>query len=394
MTCMSSVPPHLGSGLASSLSPNTHKPRKTFDSDNRLALNLSFEGTGTRVISDNESDEGSSFTSEEDVNIGDSDTGTDLRGSQELELQVLSLEPESKTSSNIDDIDPDRNLFGTKKTWSSDYISLDRLQQRLSDASANNANLTIIHINCRSVIYKIPEISDIINKTHPDIIALTETWLEENLLDTIHIPEYKFVGKARESGRGGGIAFFISNQLNFEIYVPFNDDLDLATFEHLFLKIKLKCSELMIGVIYRPPGQGLDLFLQEFDKLILHIESKSKDIILTGDFNIDLLKVNDHHETNIFYNSLIAHHFLPTITKPTRLTQTSKTLIDNLFCTNWSRLLMASIILSDISDHLPILAQFSSVKYRKKEQIKSERRSITSAGLDKFSNDLKGKTGS
>ena len=53
-----------------------------------------------------------------------------------------------------------------------------------------------------------------------------------------------------------------------------------------------------------------------------------------GDFNIDLLKVNIHAQTNEFVNDvdLISQGFLPKITRPTRITPHSATLIDHIQC--------------------------------------------------------------
>ena len=50
-----------------------------------------------------------------------------------------------------------------------------------------------------------------------------------------------------------------------------------------------------------------------------------------GDFNIDLLKVNIHAKTNEFVNDVISHGFLPKITRPTRITPHSATLIDHIY---------------------------------------------------------------
>ena len=49
-----------------------------------------------------------------------------------------------------------------------------------------------------------------------------------------------------------------------------------------------------------------------------------------GDFNIDLLKVNLDAKTNEFVNDVISQGFLPTITRPTRITPHSATLIDHI----------------------------------------------------------------
>lgn len=48
------------------------------------------------------------------------------------------------------------------------------------------------------------------------------------------------------------------------------------------------------------------------------------------------------------------HHLLPIITRPTRITTHSSTLIDNIFTSAWPK----TVIASDISDHLPIQARF------------------------------------
>lgn len=50
---------------------------------------------------------------------------------------------------------------------------------------------------------------------------------------------------------------------------------------------------------------------------------------LKGDFNIDLLKVNAH--SNNVLNFTFSSSFYPIITKPTRITETTATLTDNIF---------------------------------------------------------------
>ena len=68
---------------------------------------------------------------------------------------------------------------------------------------------------------------------------------------------------------------------------------------------------------------------------IIEIQSKIKEenkvSYLMGDFNIDLLKVNIHAKTNEFVNDVISQGFLPKITRPTRITPHSATLIDHIY---------------------------------------------------------------
>ena len=46
--------------------------------------------------------------------------------------------------------------------------------------------------------------------------------------------------------------------------------------------------------------------------------------------------------------------FFPAITLPTRITSHSATLIDNIFSNDIDQYIFSGLILSDISDHLPI----------------------------------------
>ena len=74
---------------------------------------------------------------------------------------------------------------------------------------------------------------------------------------------------------------------------------------------------------------------------------------IVGDFNIDLLQFQNHEQTNDFLEASFSFGLLPVITKPTRITPTSATLIDHIWVKNKSELHIAGIILCHISDHYP-----------------------------------------
>ena len=69
-----------------------------------------------------------------------------------------------------------------------------------------------------------------------------------------------------------------------------------------------------------------------FAKLLSCFDKSNSEIIITGDLNIDLLKINQRPIFSEFYDILTANSYLPKITLPTRFTETSGTLIDNFFC--------------------------------------------------------------
>ena len=73
-----------------------------------------------------------------------------------------------------------------------------------------------------------------------------------------------------------------------------------------------------------------------------------------GDFNLDLLNTDLHSATNEFINALFSHFLYPLISRPTRLTSYSATLIDNIFTNNISTSCDNGLIINDLSNHVPI----------------------------------------
>ena len=78
------------------------------------------------------------------------------------------------------------------------------------------------------------------------------------------------------------------------------------------------------------------------------------DVLIGSDHNLDFLKSMMHKPTELFITNLLNEGFVPTISKPTRVTHQSNTLIDNIFCKGNSVFDYESfVIVDDISDHYP-----------------------------------------
>ena len=67
------------------------------------------------------------------------------------------------------------------------------------------------------------------------------------------------------------------------------------------------------------------------NRLLEKLAKKQKTVFLLGDFNVDLLKYEQHKAINEFVNSLPSNMVLPYIIQPTRLTSHSKSIFDNIF---------------------------------------------------------------
>jgi len=149
--------------------------------------------------------------------------------------------------------------------------------------------------------------------------------------------------------------------------------------ECIFVEIlQVNKQNILIGSIYRPPEQShkkdhLDLFNSEFSKILKSIDrGKKKTVLLAGDYNLDLLRYDSHGPTADFLNNLFSYSYLPAIKYPTRITEHSKTLLDNVFV-NLSIVSFDSVILfNDISDHLPVAIHLTSRLAGKKEHFFSK----------------------
>ena len=74
-----------------------------------------------------------------------------------------------------------------------------------------------------------------------------------------------------------------------------------------------------------------------------------------GDFNLNLTNYQSHNLTGEFLDMMYFNTFFPLITRPTRITSHSATLIDNIFQNSLETNLLSSLLFTDISDHLPNL---------------------------------------
>ena len=97
-----------------------------------------------------------------------------------------------------------------------------------------------------------------------------------------------------------------------------------------------------------------DTFLEEFDLFLVNLSKYKHTTYINGDFNIDLLKIHTKQHYNVFFNNIITSGYYPRITLPTRITENTYTLIDNLFTNDISNQAVSGIFINSISDHQPI----------------------------------------
>ncbi len=236
-----------------------------------------------------------------------------------------------------DEIDTVQNEFQLESV-----ALLDRHQKHFS----------LAHLNTQSMTPSFAEFESMLIQHQFDLITMSETWLKQNktLLDHLEIEGYKKDFRNRDLKRGGGVGFYLKSDIKHKTR---NDIQSLDnSIEHQWIELtgKTKLSNILIGIVYQPSSVTRERFewLDKFETLLSQITLIHKGpIMITGDFNIDLLKDSPERET--YLNILDTFNLVQHVTKPTRK---SKSLIDHLITTTGTKLLASDVVMCDeISDH-------------------------------------------
>ena len=102
--------------------------------------------------------------------------------------------------------------------------------------------------------------------------------------------------------------------------------------ESVFVEIVQPNNEknVILGCLYKPPNVQTEIFNDEIKQVLAKIGFENKLCFLFGDFNINILNADSHVPTNDFIDLMYSNGFYPLISKPTRITSHSATLIDNI----------------------------------------------------------------
>ena len=248
------------------------------------------------------------------------------------------------------------------------FSEADALQSNCSYYYANEIkefldfkNFNALHINIRSITKNFENfylnMKESINIF--SLICMSETWCNSenaNSNSNICLPGYNIIFLDRKNKkRGGGLLIYIKECLRcitrHDMSIS-DDDKEILTVE---IQTKKNNKNLIISCCYRPPSgqiENFNLFLNDILKKSIH---ENKLYYLIGDINLDCFQYHTNCGIKIFYNELFEHGAFPLINKPTRITQTSATLIDNIITTDiFNKSLKKGIIKSDVSDHFPI----------------------------------------
>ena len=188
---------------------------------------------------------------------------------------------------------------------------------------------SIAHFNCRSLKRNFENMSKFLKCfTHTfSLIGLTDTWLTNTETPLLGLPNYIFITNNRQNKCGGGVGIYLNNDLKFKR----REDLEILNdcVETICAEMYFHNRNVVIIVVYRPPSKPLSTFLEGVELIMHKILNEKKECYFLGDFNVDLLSPSPSVST--FVDLFTPYSFLPVISKPTRITPHSATLLDNIF---------------------------------------------------------------
>ncbi|XP_065683357.1 uncharacterized protein LOC136096127 [Hydra vulgaris] len=229
--------------------------------------------------------------------------------------------------------------------------------ESFNSSNIDKNNFSLFRLNIVSLVKNFDELNSLLSLINHkfSIIGITETKLKHDILPTIplNLTGYVYEHTPTKSYFGGAL-LYISNTLIYKLRYDLNM-LKPKLLESVFVEIIIpKKSNIIIGCIYRHPSIDISEFIKSyliplFEKLSME---KNKTTFLIGDFNVDLLKANSDNSVSEFLDTIALNNFLPFISLPTRITNHSKTLIDNIFSNATSTNIFAGNFTSTVSDHL------------------------------------------
>ena len=226
-----------------------------------------------------------------------------------------------------------------------------------------------------------------------DIIAISESKLKKDIapVHDIELPNYEIIDTRTEASKGGTL-LYISDRL---VYKP-RQDLNIyesKKIESTFIEVINETGKnIIVGCIYKHHNISIKEFTETISISLSKISKERKTCYLAGNFNINLLQLENNTDIENYFDTITDLNFTPLITSPTRITSNTKTLIDNILYNDFSSNIVSGNITVGISDHTP---QFALVPRNMSKRTNHETRNrkrytrkYENINLPKFNQDL------
>ena len=256
------------------------------------------------------------------------------------------------------DVQPNPGSFSSSV---SDNVS--SLSSNMSTSIFNSIgfshNLSFVHYNIQSISSKLELLHA--ELFHFDILAFTETWLsptvdtDDLMLQSYNRPERK----DRVDDSHGGVMLYVKETILYKRRA----DLEIRGIENIWIDLINNHKRILFGIFYRPPNSDTNYFSNIEDSLALAVDLDIADIIVTGDFNLNVLNARTSRKIESLCSQFSFYQF---IDQPTHFTENSSSLIDIILVHNKDNLLLSCVgdpfLSQDLRYHCPIYGIFRFTK--------------------------------
>ena len=219
-------------------------------------------------------------------------------------------------------------------------------------------SLILLHLNIRTLDKYFNNLHNLIASLsfEPDVVCLSESRIDEPF-ENIEIDEYNFVHvKPKTKGQAGGVAVYINVRIEFRKIDCFN----LCGSESLWLKLQLqeRTKSVIFGTIYRHPSENINKFEEDFSDCLDKLTENNNTFYILGDININ---TQNKSFAEKYSNVITSNGAVSVITKPTRVTAKTATVIDHIITNDTSHKIIPSVMYGSITDHFLIACKVSQL---------------------------------
>ena len=159
-----------------------------------------------------------------------------------------------------------------------------------------------MHLNISSLSCHHLELYNLISslKIKPNIIGTSETRLRKGKqpITNISLPNYVYEHTLTESAKGGTL-LYIDKSIKYKLRKDLNI-FEKKMIESTFIKILNK---------KHPKHEVKDFTNNHMMPLLEKLSNENKDIMIMGDFNVNLINCNDDKNISNFLDTMISHSF-------------------------------------------------------------------------------------
>ena len=218
-------------------------------------------------------------------------------------------------------------------------------------------------------------------KSEFHLIGLSEVWSVPDT-DILGLKGYNLEVSCRgPEMRGGGVGVYVHSLIKYKM-LSYN----IVNAESIWLEVATDDFTVVVGIIYRKPNTDITEFQQSLVCTLDQMKVDRRKCILLGDFNIDIHISGNY--ADMFLTSLTCLGMHQLIQSPTRVTSSSKSLIDHIYSNMSVNSVYAGIIITDISDHFATFALFEHMPVQNQGNDKVHRRNYRKYNKDNFCENL------